>query len=426
MYFTLEVLPAFEGDCLLLHWGSVSKLRLAVIDGGPAQTFETSLRPRLIEILEQSEKENLDIDFVLVSHVDADHITGIRKLYAQKRRAMDAHRPGDCPFELNALWYNCFNDIIGDSADKYYKQFKNEVFASVDGQIGENVVSGIRASLGERGQIADDKESLHLAHDIGHVLAGHADARTLRDHHKFLYDKQKSDALNSPFGGAGAGTLITADVTPNPISRSGLTIHIVGPARSEIEALQRDFDKYLKKKNISPEALLAAYADKSIPNLSSIVCLVEYKDKRILLTGDARGDKILVGLEAAGLLENGKLLVDVLKVPHHGSDRNVDESFFSKIIADTYVFSADGKHGNPDRTTIEWLTTERGKNAKYEMVFTYPLDHIDGVREEDADTWSRSDDSIEAYLQSLKKQGFLFGVRAGGRSRIELGEEIPW
>ena len=51
--------------------------------------------------------------------------------------------------------------------------------------------------------------------------------------------------------------------------------------------------------------MLAAFVDKSVPNLSSIVVLAELGGKSMLLTGDARGDKILEGMELAGLLETG-------------------------------------------------------------------------------------------------------------------------
>ena len=72
----------------------------------------------------------------------------------------------------------------------------------------------------------------------------------------------------------------------------------------EIAALQKKHEAWLKerkKKGKSPQAALAAYVDKSVPNLSSIVLLAEAKGKRMLLTGDARGDKILQGSGARRL-----------------------------------------------------------------------------------------------------------------------------
>ena len=51
MLFTLEALPAEEGDCLLLHWGTREKPKIALIDGGPGRVYENDLRPRLEELV---------------------------------------------------------------------------------------------------------------------------------------------------------------------------------------------------------------------------------------------------------------------------------------------------------------------------------------------------------------------------------------
>ena len=100
--------------------------------------------------------------------------------------------------------------------------------------------------------------------------------------------------------------------------------------------------------------------------------IAEAGGKRILLTGDARGDKIIQGLELVGALKPQETMhVDVLKMPHHGSDRNMETSFLERIIADHYVFSGDGEYGNPERATLEMLLKARG-DANYTIHLTYP------------------------------------------------------
>src|SRR5262249_41746751 len=142
------------------------------------------------------------------------------------------------------------------------------------------------------------------------------------------------------------------------------------------------------------------YVDKSVPNLSSLVLLAEVKGKRMLLTGDARGDRILEGLERAGLMEKGgKIEVELLKVPHHGSDNNIDEDFFERIIAKHYVFSGNGEHGNPERESLEMLFKARGDDD-YVMHLTYPIDEIDKGREED---WKKEQN--KERKKKLKKPG---------------------
>ena len=100
----------------------------------------------------------------------------------------------------------------------------------------------------------------------------------------------------------------------------------------------------------------------------------------MLLTGDARGDKVLDGLELVGLLDpGGTMEVDVLKVPHHGSDNNLDDDFFERILAKHYVFSGNGEHGNPERASLEMLFNARG-NEPFIVHLTYPIDEMDVER----------------------------------------------
>jgi beta-lactamase superfamily II metal-dependent hydrolase len=159
---------------------------------------------------------------------------------------------------------------------------------------------------------------------------------------------------------------------------------------------------------------LASLADSSPTNLSSIVVLAEEEEKTILFTGDALGDKILKGLELTGLVdEGGSIHVDVLKVQHHGSDRNATPEFFERVTADHYVFSGDGEHGNPERTTIAMLAEARGDDD-YTIHLTYPTDEIDVGRKADWEKerneeigrnaakirpkWSNAKNSLAAFL----------------------------
>jgi len=156
----------------------------------------------------------------------------------------------------------------------------------------------------------------------------------------------------------------------------------------ELEALHEKHQEWLeelKAKGQSPEEALAAYVDKSVPNLSSIVVLMELGGNTMLLTGDARGDKILEGLQLVGRLGKGDdstIKVDILKVPHHGSSNNLDNDFFERIIAGHYVFSGNGEHGNPERESLGMLLKARG-NADYQIHLTYALEEIDEEREKD-------------------------------------------
>jgi beta-lactamase superfamily II metal-dependent hydrolase len=94
----------------------------------------------------------------------------------------------------------------------------------------------------------------------------------------------------------------------------------------------------------------------------------------MLLTGDGLGADLLDGLKQANLLDAaGKIHVDVLKLPHHGSVRNINRKFFETIQADVYVVSANGKYNNPDLATLIWLVEAvRQSQRKVRLVATNP------------------------------------------------------
>ncbi len=234
--------------------------------------------------------------------------------------------------------------------------------------------------------------------------------------------------LNLPINKSFDGTLVKADEKTKAVDMGkGLKMTVVGPMKHELLDLQKEHDAFLKKsqKEKKASASLAAFIDQSVANLSSIVVLVEAKNKRILLTGDARGDKIMEGLELVGLLpKNGDMHLDVLKVPHHGSDRNMETIFFERVKANHYVFSGNGEHGNPERETLEMLLDARG-NDDFAIHLTYPISEIDTGRQAEwnkqrdkemakkkkkpntkvRETWSDKEHSLASFFTTNKAFG---------------------
>ena len=154
----------------------------------------------------------------------------------------------------------------------------------------------------------------------------------------------------------------------------------------------------------------------------------------MLLTGDARGDKILEGLELAGLLKpKGTMHVDLLKVPHHGSANNMETKFFKRVTADHYVFSGDGEHGNPERETLEVLFEARG-DEPFVMHFTYPIDDSDAERKKDWEKeqgkekarkkkkvradWSDEEHSLASFLKSKKVSADRIKIVEEGKPHV--------
>jgi beta-lactamase superfamily II metal-dependent hydrolase len=378
MLFTLDVLRARKGDCLMLHYGSAKSPKLILIDGGPSKVYKPHLKPRIAHVHKArklQEEDALPVEVVMVSHVDDDHIKGILDLTKEQREQPDIR------LDVTSLWHNSFDDLLKTKPDELVIEagFGAASLGEAGGGGEEFDAGSVLAGFGQAAMAGkvdiEDEDEFQTVQ----VLASIPQGRQLRDDAQALRWKP-----NHKF----KGKLILASKTAKAVTlEGGLKLTVVGPMQPELLALQEAHDTWLRqqkdKKKKSAESALAAFKDKSVPNLSSLVMLAESGDKRMLLTGDARGDKILAGLEMVGLLKaKGKMHVDVLKVPHHGSDNNMETVFFQRVTADHYVMSGDGEHGNPERATLEMLLKARG-NAKYTVHLTYPIDEIDRGRKED-------------------------------------------
>ncbi len=351
--FSLEALDANHGDCLFLHFGTWENPKLIIIDGGPQfkhPVFDSVVEPRLHEMASLLDVNlPLKVELLMISHIDDDHVGGVLKLLDR------ANTGSNQLVDVTAFWHNSFDDFLDtDDLD----------------------------ALASLGNAAASATAAFDPWTIG-VAASVKQGRTAR-----LKAQAKGIVANA---GTAAGFVSAGD----EFQIGSLKLKILGPARTELESLQGKFDA--ENPNAASftadERLfaLASFTDSSIANLASIVVHVEQNGKTMLLTGDARGDKILLGLVDAGMLTNGKIKVDILKVPHHGSDRNVSTDFFRKVEAKHYIFSADGENDNPDTATLEMLTSAR-TNRSYTMWFTHRLQRVVNFLDQDSSTHSRNYD----------------------------------
>ena len=434
MIFSLDVIRARKGDCLILHYGSKDDPHMVMIDGGPRGVYVPHLRGRIEQIRAArnlEDNESLVVDLLMVSHVDDDHIRGILDLTRELREAKMEGNP-QLVNVLLGMWHNSFENIIDHTPVDLTKVFKSQFgAASMDG---------------------DPPEDLALDDDDDDEL----DAETVLSSLKVLQSIEQGAQLRTDADNLGLSLnpffeetkLIFAQGKNSVPMDNGLTFTVVGPMLPELNALRKKHQQWLKdleKEGKSPAEVLAAYVDKSVPNLSSIVVLAEVQEKTMLLTGDALGKKVLQGLELVELVEpGGKLHVDILKVPHHGSSNNVARDFFERITADHYVFSGNGEHGNPERESLEMLLEVRG-DEDYAVHVTYPIDVIDAGREADwkkeqakekkkketkpekevRPDWSPSEHSIASFLEENPSFAKKISIVPDGEPYlIDLLEEV--
>lgn len=106
----------------------------------------------------------------------------------------------------------------------------------------------------------------------------------------------------------------------------------------------KPFDKLMEEQYPS--------SDTSIANQASIVFSFEYQATRLLFCGDAWADSI----------PSGKF--DIVKLPHHGSIRNISDELLSGIDTKMFLICADGT-SHPNKKTIAKLLRKYGSITVY-------------------------------------------------------------
>jgi beta-lactamase superfamily II metal-dependent hydrolase len=306
--FRLTLLPAHEGDCLLATYGEDgSAPTRMLIDGGRAGTWKDIKKASLFEI-----GAGTRFEAIVVTHIDRDHIEGILKLSGD----------GDFVADVGDVWFNG------------YKHLSEE--------------------LEEFGVAQAEKLSVAIA------------TRDWR--------------WNGKFEGK-AAKVIDGEGVPETIDlESGLRVTLLSPTSEGLKALEKDWDKWLTKAGIkkdqeelaeeSPPDEIESYGaisipdldalcaeeedpDDGIPNGSSIAFLLEYEGKKVLCGADAHPNVLEATLRRMGFSETTRVKLDLLKVPHHGSGRNVSASLLAIIDCGHFAISTNGSHhDHPDDVAL--------------------------------------------------------------------------
>lgn len=327
------MLPAQVGDALWIEYGSATAPNRILVDCGTSSTWKGSLRSRL-EALGEARFELL-----VVTHVDSDHVGAVLPLLAQK--------PSGIGFDR--VWFNAWRHLDPDSLD---------IMGPVEGEI--------------------------LSVQLDKLKVPWNRSFRARDH-----------AVRTP----GPGSRLVTRKLPG-----GMRLTVVAPSRDELDILKPKWKKVVEAEGLvtgKPTPKLADKARKKgvildllggdpIPswadfdpldldtteaNGSSIAILAEYDDpedgrmKRCLLTGDAHGPVLARGVRKLAKERGQKRLeVDVVKLPHHGSLRNVTRALVQALDGRTWLFSSNGKqHGHPHKEAVARvvLDTPRPKHLKF-------------------------------------------------------------
>lgn len=308
----LLMLPASDGDCLLLSWGQDSHLHHMVVDGGRASAYP-HLKKRLSDIADKEES----LELYVLTHIDADHIEG----------ALSYIRDSNRPLEPKQVWYNGQPEMTltgtrsmkqGDAYSVALAGLKwplntsfSDGVAKIESAPGVIDIAGLKITL-----LSPDE--LRLA-ALGNKWSQWHQSQAVR----------ARGFVNKP----------KRPLPPDPL----IVEDLIAPGPTDTE----------------------------LPNGSSIAFIAEWGGRRILFGGDAHPDLLAVSLGQLAAEEGGRYRVDVLKASHHGSAKNTSRKLIEMLDCRRLAISTNGKiHCHPDPQAIAQFL-HFGPEGRKHLYFNY-------------------------------------------------------
>jgi hypothetical protein len=324
--FTIELLPAHHGDSLWIEYGDPPQPRRILIDGGP-RSSETEQRLRqLIRDRIDPNSPQPGFELVVVTHIDADHITGILTLLEDR----------EVPLTVRDFWFNGWDQLPSDLLGAKQGEALSDAIRSRDLPWNKMFGNGAAVQIPENGPLPvielEDDMKLTLLSPTRSELAA------LRPVWK--------DEVEA------AGLVPGRGATP-PTEQPDL----LGEHPVDVEELSEEpFE-----------------GDNSVANGASIAFLAEHDGRRLLATGDAHAPTLLDSLQRLADQQGvNRVAVDAVKLPHHGSKYNLSRELVDVLDANRFLFSTNGRiFHHPDGATVARLVVDR---ADTELFFNYRVD----------------------------------------------------
>lgn len=254
-------------------------------------------RKKVLKSLTQLLGEEPKIDFAIVTHNDDDHIGGFKFLL-------------DKEIEIKTIIFNSLQDIpdiVNDSRK----------------QISYNQDNALRKKLLEEKDITVQSLSRGDYIELENGIKLTAITPTINALEKMLVNSINKEKKNNK--------QIANDIT------------------QEIT-----FEEALRKVKSNEDNFVK---DPSPTNKSSIGLVIEYKDFKGLFLGDAQAEDVIDGLMEGGF---NSQKFDVVKLSHHGSERNTSVELIKLIGRTEYILCANNQksHKHPNNLTLARIFSE--------------------------------------------------------------------
>lgn len=319
MAFEIDLLPVGSekksGDCIALRFGDLENgcqnQTVIIVDGGYGCTWKDTLKPHLQKYYNCEYDGKLYIDLVVLSHPDQDHVSGLVEMANDDDVEIGCvmmHRPWK---ELTPSWFK-------------------------DGRITKESLKSKLGDVFEKAKDLDDATST--------VVPAHLELGT--------YDLNGAKiTILGPSSKWYKTCIANCEKTPKQDE------NVKDLPQIQTSNGNMEFEPYVKGK--------ITWNDKettSSINESSLIILFEYEKVKILLTGDAGKEGLRQAIKYAQ--ENNIRLDDcsIIKMPHHGSRKNVDPAIIDAFVGSKRVYyscASDDLGHHPSQRLIN-LMNEKG------------------------------------------------------------------
>lgn len=320
---TITMLPAYEGDCLLITYGADGDKKHILIDGGLAFTYKSAIKPYLAKHGIQ------ELELLVVTHVDRDHIEGVLAL--MKDDSLD--------LQVNNIWFNGWYHLTGTSPppppSAMVQELDPDEPTPVCGAIMGEELSPLIQQKGWAWNQQFGGAAVELSAVPDNIIRlGDLQLTLLSPNRKKL--EEMIPVWEKECGQA--GMVPGFPHIPTPMGRSILT---------EAEKLQLDIDGLAEQQTKK---------DPSKANGCSIAFMLEYQGRKLLLSADAHPDVLEAELERLGASPAKPLSIDLFKIPHHGSQNNLSKTLLELLDCKHYLVSTNGnRFRHPDDVAMAKL-----------------------------------------------------------------------
>ena len=316
-------LKAAHGDALIVETECEGKTYRIVVDGGPEETAEF-----ISDVFLKLEH----IDLLVLTHYDEDHISGLLKYF---------ERINGEKCIIDMVWANCASIVSYDDEE------------NVSAYEDAYVLSKRLQKLQKSGIIGGWRDDVTMGMD------------------SFFVGPFKIDVL-SPTEGIHNELLRRYK---DYIEREGLQDDPDTDEDVSFSRVQKD-----AKKQLSSLVSESHSANTTFMNKTSIALRIQAEEKTILLLGDSDAKGIIDSFESLGATKENPMKADLIKMPHHGSQANINAEWFQLIDCTRFLFTTNGGNGgayHPDRKTIAYIDAWARRNEiPITLYFNYPLSVI--------------------------------------------------